>query len=84
MTGLHTQHNGVCLIDGEFGSMNDRKTKVRLQMQRIIGIFILMIAVMLFFVASYGATPENPEDMGGVILVGILGVSLIFSKKYMF
>ena len=74
----------MCLNREEVGSMNKREFKVRMQMQKIIGFFFLIMSVLLFLVANYGVTPNNPEDMGGIILVGIFGVALILSKKYLF
>lgn len=69
---------------GENGSMNERKNKVRMQMQKIVGIFFLIMTILLFFVVNYGVTPDNPEDMSGVFLLGFFSLVLIFSKKYLF
>lgn len=61
--------------------MNERKFKVRMQMQRIIGFLFLIIAVLCCVIIY---SPGNPEDMSGAIIPALLGIFLIFSKKYMF
>lgn len=87
--GMDSIQAGLVLLEvravrGGNESMNERKNKVRMQMQKITGIFFLLMSVLCFFVLNYGTTPDNPEDMGGVLLLGFFSLVLIFSKKYLF
>ena len=71
--------------------MQDRKTKVRLQFQRIIGGFFIMIAAVLFVVVGIGEDAGNmnslsmvSKDASGAVLIAALGFWMLLSKSYVF